>query len=213
MRPLPIAAAVFVALSSLSGCKFIKTETSADTATASERAPVDAIAQLVGETYAPKLLPLISEKAQSIAGLRAAVSADLDQAGASFGNRGAGQGAAWNFAITGEGVVISANLTSRARKAELDTNGDGAADLTLQLGPVIAGTALRDVAPFYDFGTFRDQIEFAKLARDLNDQASAGLTLPEGDLVGKTLSFEGVMPLKSASDPFVVTTVKVEVRP
>ncbi|MFN5995702.1 MAG: DUF2291 family protein [Paracoccaceae bacterium] len=62
---------------------------------------------------------------------------------------------------------MEANLTSRDWKAMVDVNGDGATDLTLQLGPVIKGTSLRDVAPFYRFGDFRDQIEFAKLARAL----------------------------------------------
>ncbi len=35
--------------------------------------------------------------------------------------------------------MVEANLTSHARKAMVDTDGDGKADLTLQLGPVIKG--------------------------------------------------------------------------
>ena len=137
----------------------------------------------------------------------------VGSAGTAHGNRGAGEGAPWNFAVSGQGTVISANLTSRARKAGVDTTGDGTADVTLLLGPVIAGTSLRDVAPFYKFGDFRDQIEFAQLARALNDKLSPTLTLPSGDITGKHLTFTGVVPLKSATDAFVVTAVSIKVDP
>ena len=147
-------------------------------------------------TFDAKLLPHIAKTTLPVADLRAAIAADLAAAGAAHGNRGAGEGAAWTFAVKGEGKVISANLTSRARQAELDTDGDGVADLTLALGPVIKGTALRDVAPFYVFGDFRDQIEFAQLARALNDKVSPLLVLPEGDLTGKSMTFTGVVPIK-----------------
>ena len=107
------------------------------------------------------------------------------------------------------------NLTLLAGAAPVrqDTDGDGKADLTLQLGPVIKGSSLRDVAPFYKFGDFRDQIEFAKLARALNDRASAGLQVPEGELVGKTVSFSGTVDLKAATDPWLVTAVTLSVAP
>ena len=43
--------------------------------------------------------------------------AGLEAAGAAHGNEGSGEGAARNFAVKGEGKVVEANLTSRARKA------------------------------------------------------------------------------------------------
>ena len=100
----------------------------------------------------------------------------------------------------------------RAAKLELDTDADGAADLVVQLGPVIKGTALRDAADFIVFTDFRDQIEFAKLARSLNDEAHKALALPEGDLTGKTMTFEGALTLRSASDAMaLVPTLLKEV--
>lgn len=198
-----------LALAAMPACKIVKTDHAADAAAAQ----ASGIPALVSETFDAQLLPLVTAKAQDYASLRAAVTADLDATGAAHGNRGAGEGAAWNFAIMGQGKVISANLTSRARKAELDMDGDGTVDLTLQLGPVIKGTALRDLAPFYDFNSFRDQIEFAELARALNDRLTSALVLPEGDLTGKTLQFTGVLPLKSASEAWLVTAVTLQAVP
>lgn len=211
MTRLPKAALALLAALGLSACKIVKTpEPGTATEIPAGEAGDDArIANLLDATLDSQLLPLIRDSATPVATLRPAIVAGIDAAGTAHGKRGAGQGAPWTFAVTGEGRVITANLESRARKAELDTDGDGTADLTLQLGPVIKGTSLRDVAPFYDFNDFRDQIEFAKLGRAINDRVSSALTLPEGDLVGQTLRFTGAVTLKSAADPWLVTVIEV----
>jgi predicted lipoprotein len=209
MRNSLIPLAVAVVVLALPGCKLVKNEDSP----AGQAASADPITTLADATFESKLLPHIAKTALPVADLRTAIATDLAAAGTAHGNRGAGEGAAWAFAVKGEGKVVSANLTSRARQADLDTDGDGIADLSLALGPVIKGTALRDVAPFYVFGDFRDQIEFAQLARALNDKVSPLLILPEGDLTGKSMTFTGVVPIKSAKDAWVVTAVSVAVKP
>ena len=214
MKPVVVVLGLMAALA-LPGCKIIENapEGEASAVIPEGEAGDDArIAALLDKTYQAELLPLIA-KALPVADLRTALAGGLETAGAAHGNKGSGEGAAWNFAVKGEGKVVEANLTSRARKAMVDVDGDGAADLTLQLGPVIKGTSLRDVAPFYRFGDFRDQIEFAKLARALNDRASAALQVPEGELVGKTVSFTGTVDLKAATDPWLVTAVTLSVAP
>lgn len=214
LRTLPAALCLLIPLA-LPACKIVKTaDKAAAAATDAGEAGDDArIAALLDKTYETELLPLIAAKALPVAELRSALAGGLEAAGAAHGNKGSGEGAAWNFPVKGEGKVIEANLTSRARKAMLDTDDDGTADLTLQLGPVIKGTSLRDVAPFYRFGDFRDQIEFAKLARALNDRASAALKVPEGELAGKTLSFSGTVDMKAAGDAWLVTAVTLSVEP
>ena len=42
---------------------------------------------------------------------------------------------------------------------------------------------------------------------------SAALVVPEGELVGKTVSFSGAVDLKSAGDAWLVTAVTFEVAP
>ena len=203
-----------VAVFSLSGCKLVK-NVPEDEKAVSAGASGDEVrtGQRITDTFETQLLPYVRDKALSYTALRAALADGLDQAGKAHGNRGSGQGAAWNFAITGSGRIVSAKLDTRARVADVDLDGDGSADVTVQLGPVIRGNALRDIAPFYNFDEFRDQIEFAKLGRALNDSVSALVTLPEGDLVGRTLSFTGVTPLKKADEAIVVTPISVDVLP
>lgn len=197
-----------------SGCKIVRDVPDDEKAIAADASGDDArTAQRLEQTFDAELLPHITDNAITVAALRDALAGGLDAAGATHGKQGSGAGAAWNFPVKGEGTVVEAKLDTRARTAGLDTDGDGTVDVTVQLGPVVKGSALRDVAPFYNFDDFRDQIEFAKLGRALNDRISGMIALPEGDLTGKTMSFTGVVPLKKADETMVITPIAVEVTP
>ncbi|MDF1608900.1 DUF2291 domain-containing protein [Hoeflea sp. YIM 152468] len=210
-----ILAICAVTIFSLSGCKLVK-NLPEDEKAISAGASGDNVRteQRIAETFESQLRPFIRDKALNYAAFQTALAAGgLDAAGKEHGNRGSGQGAAWNFAVSDTGVIVTAKLDTRARVADLDVDGDGTADLTIQLGPVIRGNALRDIAPFYNFDDFRDQIEFAKLGRALNDRVSSEVVLPDGDLIGRTVTFTGVVPLKKVDDAILVTPVSVEIMP
>ena len=209
-----ILALCAIAAFNLPGCKLVK-NLPEDEKAVSAGASGDAVRteQRIADTFDTQLLPYVRDKALAFTDLSTALAGGLDEAGSVHGNRGSGQGAAWNFAIADQGVIIAAKLDTRARVADLDVDGDGAADMTIQLGPVIRGNALRDIAPFYNFDDFRDQIEFAKLGRALNDRISGEVVLPDGDLIGRTMAFTGVVPLKKADEKFLVTPVSVDIMP
>ncbi|WP_298325345.1 DUF2291 family protein [Asticcacaulis sp.] len=202
-------------LVTLSGCKIVRTGSAATDGAipAGEAGDGPRINALLDRTYDQELLPLIKAKAVEAGDLRSAIAAGLDAAGAAYGYRAISDGVAWNFAVKGDGVVVADNPQARARRLSIDINGDGAADLSVQLGPVVTGTALRDIAPFYRFGDFRDQIEFARLGRALNDRALSGLARPADSLVGAKLSFTGVAAISTARDELLVLPVTLEVVP
>ena len=76
---------------------------------------------------------------------------------------------------------------------------------------MLGACATGDIAPFYNFDDFRDQIEFAKLARAINDKVKTSYVVPDGELVGGKASFLGVVPLKAADEPMVLTPVRIEI--
>lgn len=205
--------ALALGLSALSGCKIVKNpepgSETADTATATPANDAARMGQMAAGIYATKLVPYVAEKAVDLATLRGDLTGGLDAAGAKYGHRPESEGSPWNFLVKGQGKVVKADTASRAAKLELDSDGDGAADLTVQLGPVIKGTALRDAADFLVFTDFRDQIEFAKLARALNDEAHKTLKLPEGDLAGKSFAFEGALTLRAKGDALLLVPTKL----
>ena len=123
-RSFLIAMGVVAALG-LSGCKIVFDEEKdaaaipdgPDGDNARNTARIDA-------TFEAELLPYLQENALSVTELRSLVAKDIDAAGAEHANRGSGQGAAWNFPITGTGSVLEAKLDTRARTVSLDTDGD-----------------------------------------------------------------------------------------
>ncbi|WP_207466113.1 DUF2291 family protein [Paracoccus fontiphilus] len=173
----------------------------------------DRMAAKAAEVYDSQLVPYVSGKAIDLPVLTSALHGGYEAAGKAHGIRPQAEGSPWNFLVKGQGTVIEANRESRAATLTLDATGDGQADVTIQLGPVIKGTALRDSADFIVFTDYRDQIEFAKLARALNDRTHAAITLPEGDLTGKTVRFEGATTLRSATDPILVVPTVLDVQP
>lgn len=196
------------------GCKIVETPPDGEQTTAADASGDDTRTESrMSETFESRLLPLVRETALPIATLRDRIGQDLDTAGSAHAHRGAGAGSAWNFTVRGSGVVVASKLDTRARTVDLDTDGDGTADAKIQLGPVIRGTALRDAAPFYSFDDFRDQIEFAKLGRAINDRIAGMIDVPEGELIGRTVGFVGVVPLKAANQPFVITPTEITVSP
>ncbi|MEQ8480114.1 MAG: DUF2291 domain-containing protein [Hoeflea sp.] len=197
-------------LAVLSGCKIIHESEKTEMVSVGPEGDDARNEARLEDTFESQLLPLITTEPLDAARLREALASDgLEAAGSAHGNQGSGQGAAWNFPVRGSGVIVAAKLDTSARTVSVDVNDDGAADVTVQLGPVIRGTALRDIAPFYNFDDFRDQIEFAKLARAINDRIKPLLEVPEGDLVGTTISFVGVTPLKSPQEAMIVTPVEL----
>ncbi len=190
------------------GCKIVKNpDPNATQETAEQQTDEARMAAYAREIWDAQVLPAVAEHLVPLSDLRTALAKDVDAAGAAHGMRPEGEANPWNFAVSGSGVIIVAKTASRAAKLQLDTDDDGKADVTVQLGPVVRGTAIRDAMPFLDFSNFRDQIEFAKLAGGLNAMAHENLSVPEGDLVGMTATFEGVFTYKNlTSSPEVVPT-------
>ncbi|WP_180899493.1 DUF2291 family protein [Martelella soudanensis] len=212
MHAMKLSAAILALLLPLGGCKLVPTD-KPDAETAAAQTDEARMAAYADENWSTKVLPVIAEHTVDYDTLQKALSAGVETAGNSYGLRPEGEANPWNFVVSGAGTVTEAKLDSRAARMEVDMNGDGKPDVTLQIGPIIRGTALRDAMPFIVFTDFRDQIEFAKLARAMNEKAHAGLDIPEGDVIGKTVSFTGVYTMRSVDDaPEIVPTV-IEVDP
>ncbi|WP_182087319.1 DUF2291 domain-containing protein [Aureimonas sp. ME7] len=201
--------AVLCAASALSGCKFVETAELAARAQASAK---PAAGSDIAGRWDGEVLPYFTQKAKPLAEIKAAVAGGLDAAGKTFGYREVPEGAPWNFPVVVTGTIVEANTQSRAATAEVDTDGDGKSDATLQLGPVIKGTSIRDVLPFVSFTSYANQIEYAEVAKAFNTQAfeRALKDLPRDKLVGSPVEVVGVFTLRGASDKVLVTPVSVK---
>jgi predicted lipoprotein len=158
-----------------------------------------------------KAIPTLKDMALDYKALKKEMSADLDKAGAKHGHREKGEGAPWNFVTTATGTIIETETGISAGTADLDIDGDGKADLQLRIGPVIRGTAIRDVLPFISFTSYTNQIDYAQLANAFNDQSFESSTLKAADraaLKGKRVEITGVFTEDSTAPlPLVTVTL------
>ena len=69
--------------------------------------------------------------------------------------------------------------------------------LQIQIGPVIRGTAIRDVLDFVKFNDFTNQIDFAQFGKAFNTYINDHVLkpVPRDALVGKTVSAMGAYAL------------------
>lgn len=113
--------------------------------------------------------------------------------------------------VSGRGRVTELDDASRARLFRIDAPPyDGEVDYSLQVGPVIRGTAIRDAVPFISFDQFVNQLEYAGVARSLNERLVDTVLndLDFESLVGSDIVFTGVLPLRNP-DARMVTPVEI----
>ncbi|WP_152046255.1 DUF2291 family protein [Aureimonas psammosilenae] len=210
MRTLFASCLLTIFCTGLSGCKIIETAELKARAEAAAKPSAGANATALWDT---KVVPYVTEKAAPFPEVTAAAKADLKLAGEKYGYREVGEGAPWNFVSRLSGTVTAANTGSRAATAEVDVDGDGKPDATIQLGPVIKGTSIRDALPFVSFTQVRNQIEFADVAKSFNTAAYEKVLkdLPRDRLVGSKVEATGVFTLRSSTERVLFTPVSMRV--
>jgi len=106
--------------------------------------------------------------------------------------------------IKGEGRVISVDTRSKVGLALLDVAPfDGKPDVTVQIGPVLTGTSLRDATGLIRFSDFVNQLQFADVGNELNERVLKTVLAPlePATLAGKKISFAGTAAGKVNSAP------------
>ncbi|MCC8180702.1 MAG: DUF2291 domain-containing protein, partial [Planctomycetes bacterium] len=125
----------------------------------------------VDSIWESRVIPYMTEKAADLNTLRDALQANPNAAGEQYGYRAVAEHNPYNFSVKGRVKILSANVRSRNGRLEADVQPyDGIADVIIQVGPIYRGTAIRDMLDFVSFDDFKNQVEFAKLAAELNNQ-------------------------------------------
>jgi predicted lipoprotein len=159
-----------------------------------------------GATTFPKVVAAVGKSAVPIGELVPALAKDQEAASKQFGKR---QGSSpYNFATTGEGVA------GKATNGIMPVKVDGIpkdVQVSLQVGPAINGTALRDVVGFINFGQFTNQVEYAGSATALNTQVKEKVLkgIDAASLAGKRVSFVGAFTLLVPT-AVTITPIKLE---
>ncbi|MFI6738847.1 DUF2291 family protein [Nonomuraea sp. NPDC050451] len=204
-RRVPIRWIIVAAFAALVVLMAVSTEyRTAETAAAAAPKKFDPAA-FGAQNYEAKIVPAVKSAAVDLPVLLDALAADKDAASQKYGKRqGTGP---YTFAVkvTGEAGAVKSGLLPVTVKGLPDGTR-----VSVQIGPAINGTALRDAVGFITFGQFTNQVEYADAATALNNQLRDKLLkgLDATALDGKQISVTGAFTLLT---PQTVTITPVAI--
>lgn len=157
-------------------------------------------------TYQSKVVPAIEKRAVDIVTLQHAIAADSTAAGARYGTREGTSPYSYAVKLTGTAGAVTSGLLA------VTVPGIDKARVSVQVGPAVNGTSLRDAAGFIKFGQFTNQVDYADAGTALNNRMKSALLahLDASALKGKKITVVGAMtPL--TGDVLTVTPVSIQV--
>jgi predicted lipoprotein len=215
MRWISVLAAV-MAGALLCSCRFIPTaDVQALAAGQSETKTAFDPDKMVASDWAAKVIPYFEKRAGPFVEVRDLAAKSPEEAGARFGYRPKSGDVPWTLAVKLEGAIVEANTESRAGTIGVDTTGKGKADATVQIGPALRGTAIRDALDFVSFNDFTNQIDFARYGKAFNIYVDREILekLPRDSLVGRKITVIGAYPFSSPTETPLVTPVEITLSP
>ena len=163
-----------------------------------------------GKQYPKTVEPYIEQNAVDLTTLLTALSSDQKAAEQQYGhNAGSGSGYSFPVKFTATAGADSDGLVPLSVQGVPDKW-----TVSLQVGPAINGSALRDVSGKIAFGSFENQIDYQNAALALNDQVKSKVLakLDPSSLKGKTVEVVGAFA-EGANPVFVgVVPTSVTVR-
>jgi predicted lipoprotein len=117
------------------------------------------------------------------------------------------------YLVKGTGTVLSVDAHSRVRLALVDVAPfDGTPDVSIQIGPVLRGNALRDATGIVRFTDFVNQLQFADAGNEINDRVLKTVLAPvEKDIAkGRMIHFAGAVDSRETSPPPLPDLVPVQ---
>jgi predicted lipoprotein len=165
--------------------------------------------EFVEEIWNTRAIPLFEATAVDILKVKAALAADFDSACQQYGVR-SNDKSSWVFIVFGSGTVMEINRESRNGFAVINSGTpDDPTDLSIQIGPVYKGVALRDSLQFIQFNDYENQIVFNNISNALNRKVDRDVIGVSGidDATGKEIKFTGAFMQQNAEESNIVLTV------
>ena len=193
-----------------SACKFERTKTSEEIAAQTTVFDPD---KMVADIWDAKVIPYLTSKSGDFKTVRELEISDAEAAGSKYGHKEKVGNSPWTLVVRLEGKIVSSNTESRAATIDVDGDGDGKADATVQIGPAMRGTALRDSLDFVSFNDFTNQIDFAQFGKAFNTFANKTFLdkIPRDNLNGSQVKLLGTYQHGVSSELPLISPASFEI--
>lgn len=159
-------------------------------------------AAYVDSLWSARLVPAVESSAVDARTLLDALRASAEGAAAQYGHHEV-NGPVY-FLVKGAGMVTGVDTQSRVGLALVDIAPfDGRPDVSIQIGPVLRGTSLRDATGLVRFTDFVNQLQFADVGNELNARVAKLVLAPldRSKLKGRMVSFAGTLAAGPNGEP------------
>ncbi|MDR3336595.1 MAG: DUF2291 domain-containing protein [Treponema sp.] len=164
------------------------------------------------EIWDSMVVPRVEEMALDFKILAADMEAGEEGTSEEYGYR-LSERNSYNFAVKGTVKLLSIDTSSASGSASLDVYPfDGTEDCRLRIGPVLQGYALRDIQSGISPSSFVNQVDWARLATELNNKVKETV-LAEIDfsgMAGKEAELLGVFTWEGSDRVITITPVRLE---
>jgi predicted lipoprotein len=168
---------LFIVMAALVSCTIVKNDQNAGGSSSQNRFSfTGANARFDTKEYANEIwdtvvIPRVEGMSEDYKPLIASLELDEEAASRKYGYRLIEEGNQYNFAVKGTVKLLSIDTSSRNGTASLDfAPFDEVEDCRMSIGPVLRGSALRDIQNTLSLNDFGNQVEFARLATELNNK-------------------------------------------
>jgi predicted lipoprotein len=123
------------------------------------------------EIWDTVVIPRVQGMSEDYKTLVSMLELDEEETSKNYGYRLIEEGNHYNFAVKGTVKLLAIDTSSLNGAASLDfAPFDGAEDCRMSIGPVLRGSTLRDIQNTLSLNDFGNQVEFARLATELNNK-------------------------------------------
>ena len=157
-------------------------------------------------------VPEVKEQAVALADFLKRSEGDLKKLAGEYGRFTMGDSGELNYAVYGTGTVEEVHDEVKAGYLEVKLDGyDGQERICIQIGPVFKKTTVRDYLSFLDVNHYADQIEFARVSKEINRYILEHVVQPVDieHLRGKKIGYYGCFTYEK-DDTLLITPVLLE---
>jgi predicted lipoprotein len=156
-------------------------------------------AKYVESIWSAKILPTAEKDSVQAQLLLAALRANPAAAEKRYGHY-AVEGGPPSFLVRGSGYVTAVHPGSLGAAADVAFAPAGKPAFSIQLGPILTGTDVRDALPFINFNQFVNQVQYGQVAVAINAKITqtALAKLTPAKLKGQHVSFTGAFTFAGA---------------
>lgn len=173
------------------------------------------VGSYIDQNWESAILPEINERGCGLVTLFNEANGGWDKAGEAYGVIKGDIGAKYNFIVHDTAVVKEINTESKAGFIVVQIDGQEAGyTVKIATGPVLKGTAIRDSLKCVDFNQFVNQMDYAKLANELNRIGNENVTQSVDimELNGKTIEFTGCFTQPDSGSEILIMPIFMEVK-